>query len=294
LSAFNDLTGNSGRNPWGIGCARIDMATMRLFAPSAKPIIAAGMIPGRDIAFVADPFWAAAHDAAYVFAEAWSQSEQHGQIAAFRLDSRRQVAESGIALGEPFHLSYPCVFKHGDQHYMLPEAWESGQLVLYKARRFPWEWERAKVLLELDYADPQIFFHAGIWYIFLNTDPLTNASASVFYADSLLGDWSPHPRNPILDDDPLRARSAGSLVRYGGQIFRFSQDCRRRYGQGVFATEIVELSPSTIITRPIGQVELERPKWAQHAFHHLDVFIDGGVHYALFDGYTGAFDPQSQ
>lgn len=294
MSAFNDVTSNSGRNAWGIGRARIDVATMRLFAPAAKPFIAAENLPGRDIAFVADPFRIAAHDAAYVFAEAWSRSEQRGQIAAFRLDARGRVVDSGIALAEPFHLSYPCVFKEGGHHYMLPEAWESGQLVLYRARQFPWEWERAKVLLELDYADPQIFFHADVWYIFLNTDPLTNASASVFYAESLLGDWSPHPRNPVFDGDPLRARSAGPLVRHGGRIFRFSQDCRQRYGQGVFATEIIELSSSAISTKPVGQVEMERPSWARDAFHHLDVFLDGSDHHALFDGYTAALDPQPQ
>lgn len=294
MSAFNDLTGNSGRNAWCVGRARIDLATMRLFATSTEPLIAVESLPGRDIAFVADPFRIVARGAEYVFAEAWSRSGRRGQIAAFRLDAGVRVAESGIALAEPFHLSYPYVFEHGGRHYMLPEAWESGQLVLYRARKFPWEWERAGVLLELDYADPQIFVHAGVWYIFLNTDPLTNASASVFYAESLLGEWRPHQLNPVFDGDPLLARSAGPLVRHGERIFRFSQDCRRQYGQGVFATEIVELSPSTIVTNLIGQVEFERPVWARHAFHHLDVFRDGGIHYALFDGYTRALDPEPQ
>lgn len=294
MSAFNDVTGNSGRDAWAIGRARIDLATMRLFAPTAEPLIAAGNLPGRDIAFVADPFRIVARATEYIFAEAWSLSEQRGRIAAFRLDARGRVAEAGVALAEPFHLSYPCVFEHGGRHYMLPEAWESGQLILYRARRFPWEWERAGVLLELDYADPQIFLHAGVWYIFLNTDPLTNASASVFYAESLLGEWRPHPRNPVFDGDPLRARSAGPLVTRGGRIFRFSQDCRRRYGQGVFATEIVELSPSAIGTRPAGRVELERPVWARDAFHHLDVFPADGSLCALLDGYTGAPGPEPE
>src|ERR1700749_1330844 len=152
---------------------------------------------------------------------------------------------------------------------MLPEAWESGRLILYIARKFPWEWERAGGLFEVEYADPQIFFHSGVWYIFLNADPLTNASARVFYAESLMGEWRPHPQNPFVDGDPFLARSAGPLVKHGGRIFRFSQDCRRRYGQGVFASEIVELSPFAVSARPLGQVELERTAWAGGALHPL-------------------------
>jgi hypothetical protein len=264
----------------------MDIAEMRLIAPSAQPIVTAENIAGCDIAFVADPFRIAVKGASYVFAEAWSRSVKRGQIAVFKLSACGQVLESAIVLAEPFHLSYPYVFSLGGHYYMLPEAWESGQLVLYKARTFPWDWERFRVLLELDYADPQLFFHEDIWYIFLNTDPLTNGSTSVFWANSLFGDWQPHCQNPIFCGDPLRARSAGPFIRHQGRIFRFSQDCRQRYGQGVFASEVIELSPYRIRTRSVGHVELERPRWAETAFHHLDVFLENGVHHALFDGYS--------
>jgi hypothetical protein len=294
LRAFNDLSGNSDRNVWCIGRARIDIPKMRLVGPSKSPIIAAENLASRDIAFVADPFRAAVKGTTYVFAEAWSRSAQRGRIAVFRLNVLSQVVESSIVLAEPFHLSYPCVFKQGGEYYMLPEAWESGLLILYKARTFPWDWERFRILLELDYADPQIFFHDNAWYIFLNTDPLTNANTSVFWAESLLREWHPHPQNPIFSGDPLRARSAGPLIRRRGRIFRFSQDCRQQYGHCVFASEIIELSPSSIRTIPVGLVELDRPEWARNAFHHVDVFIENGVHYALFDGYTGVIEPQAQ
>lgn len=279
---------------WCIGRARIDIPRMRLVAPSKKPIIVAENLAGRDIAFVADPFRVAVNGTTYVFAEAWSRSGQRGQIAAFRLNRRNQVVDSSIVMAEPFHLSYPCVFKQGGEYYMLPEAWESGTLFLYKARTFPWHWERFRILMELDYADPQIFFHNNAWYIFLNTDPLVNANTSVFWAESLLQKWHPHPQNPMINGDRLLARSAGPLIRSRGRIFRFSQDCRKRYGHCVFASEIIELSPFSIRIIPIGRVELDRPEWARSAFHHLDVFFENGVHYALFDGYTGAIEPQAQ
>jgi hypothetical protein len=264
---------------------------MRLIAPSAKPMIDSANLDSGDIAFVADPFRMVVDNAIYILAEAWSRSAQRGQIAAFAMNSCGQVMDWRIVLAEPFHLSYPCVFSHDGEYYMLPEAWESGQLLLYKASAFPWRWERFKTLLELDYADPQIFRHNGVWYIFLNTDPLTNANASVFWAGSLSDEWRPHPQNPVFTGDLVRARSAGRLINSYGRIFRFSQDCRRRYGHCVFASEIVELSPSSICTMPARQVALDRPEWASSAFHHLDVFLENGAHHTLFDGYASPFEP---
>jgi hypothetical protein len=294
LSAFNDLTGNSGLNAWSIGRARFEIAKMRLVAPSSKPIISAANLINPDIVFVSDPFRIVVQDSTYIFAEAWSLSAQRGQIAVFQMKNRDQVVASGIVLAEPFHLSYPCVFKHQGYYYMLPEAWENGQLVLYKAEMFPWVWRPENVLLELDYADPQIFFYHDCWYIFLNTDPLRNATASVFWSDSLRTNWRAHPQNPIFHGDSLRARSAGPFIRHRERIVRFSQDCRQQYGQSVFASEIVELSPTTIRMKSLGEVGLDRPDWAQGGFHHVDVFLENGVHHALFDGYSPALEPQPQ
>jgi hypothetical protein len=291
-SAFNNLTDNSGRNAWCIGRAKLDLAKMRLVAPSSEPIITAASLTGSDIAFVADPFRIAVKNTVYVFAEAWSRAQQRGQIAVFQLNSCDQVIESEIVLDEPFHLSYPCVFKHDGSYYLLPEAWECGHLILYKARRFPWDWERCKVLLKLDYADPQIFFHENLCYIFLNTDPLTNERGSVFWAESLLESWHPHPQNPIFSGNTPQGRSAGPLIRHQARILRFSQDCRKEYGQGVFVSEIVQLTASSIRTRRVGHIGMDRPAWAGNAFHHLDMFVEKGVHHALFDGYT--LDPQAQ
>jgi hypothetical protein len=292
LRGFNDLTGNSDQNSWCIGRAQIDLEKMHLIAPSK--IIDAANLASSDIAFVADPFRIILNDVTFIFAEAWSRSAQRGQIVVFTMNPGSQVMDWSIVLAEPFHLSYPCVFKQSGEYYMLPEAWESGQLLLYKATTFPWRWERFRTLLELDYADPQIFYHNGAWYIFLNTDPLTNATASVFWAESLLGKWRPHPQNPIFSNDSIRARSAGPLINLYGRLFRFSQDCRRRYGHGVFASEIVELSPVRICTMPARQVALDRPDWARSAFHHLDVFLENGAHHALFDGYTSSFEPEAK
>jgi hypothetical protein len=286
MNAFNELTGNSDQNTWSIGCAEFDFKEMRLLSPSKVPIISAQDLKSNEASFVADPFRIKTENATYVFAEAWSPLAQRGQIAVFILNSDNHIIKSHIVLSEPFHLSYPFVFKQDNDYYMLPEAWESGQLILYKAKAFPWCWDRYKVLLEIDYADPQLILLGDIWYLFVNTDPLMNRTASVFWSESLLKDWRALPGNPIFQNNPFYARSAGRIFQYRGRFFRFSQNCSERYGKSVFVSEILNLSPSGISIKIMGEVGLKRPKWAGTGFHHMDIFFENDTCYAMFDGYT--------
>lgn len=289
MSAFNKLTGNSGHNSWQVGRGRFDATKMQLVAESAAPLIKGAMVSGGDAAFVADPFYMTIGDSSFILAEAWSRSAQRGRIAAFELDAEGQIVRSAIVLAEPFHLSYPCVFERDGSYYMLPEAWESGQLVLYKAEMFPWSWQRAAILLELDYADPQVFFDGDICYIFLNTDPLSNASLSVFWAEGLSGEWRSHPKNPVVECNPALARSAGPLINNRGRLLRFSQGCQETYGRDIVVSEITKLTPTDFCCEYVGPVLFNRPGWAKNAFHHLHVFGTDGQ--ALFDGYTAPVEP---
>jgi hypothetical protein len=238
-------------------------------------------------AFIADPFRVAAAGAEYVFVEAWNMDEARGQIAALKL-SNGGVRSADIVLAPAFHLSYPCVFAHEGNFYMLPEAWETGALLLYKARHFPWSWEVCRVLLELDYADPQIHFDGKIWYIFLNIDPLENSTCCLYWAESPIGPWRPHPANPIVAGDPRRARSAGPLVAAQGRLLRFTQDCSAIYGGGIQVSQITRLSPTHFSQVPLGPLEVENPAWAVTAVHHIHTFREGRHNLALFDGYSTA------
>jgi hypothetical protein len=290
LNSFNDLTGNSGNCPWRIGRAEFDVESLAL--KSIVSLISASSLTGDDTSFVADPFRMVTAQGEFVFAEAWSQSLQRGQIAAFLLGADGAVVRSRIVLAEPFHLSYPCVFEYEGECFMIPEAWESGYVSLYRAVEFPWRWKKWREILRLDYGDPQIVRHDGYWYIFLNTDPLANRIANIFWSKALEGPWHSHPMNPVLTDEPSYARSAGSIVKISGRLIRFTQECRARYGAQVCASFIDELSPTSFSMTKRGTVTMTRPLWAKSAFHHLDVFAENGRLYALFDGYSDVIDQQ--
>lgn len=281
---FNEKTGNSGATHWMIGRGQLDLENLSLSPLSQAPLMAREMIAGDDVDFLADPFQLATRGGRFVLAEAWSRSAERGQIVAFELLADGMVGRREVVLAEAFHLSYPSIYEVDGEYYMLPEAWESGSLLLYKAIEFPWRWKRHREIAKLDYADPQMVEHEGHWYLFLNTDPLLNRSCSLYWASTFDGEWRLHPASPVIVDDPFYARSAGPLLQSNGRLIRFTQDCSRRYGASVYASEITLLTPQHFSMRRLGEVRLERPAWAMDRFHHLSITANARGYEALFDG----------
>ena len=64
----------------------------------------------------------------------------------------------GEVLDEPFHISYPQVFKHKDRYFMLPETKRSNNILLYEAKNFPYDWGIVDTLIHnVRYKDPSIY-----------------------------------------------------------------------------------------------------------------------------------------
>ena len=158
-------------------------------------------------------------------------------------------------LEEPWHLSYPQVFRsnrHGsDEWYMVPESADCGQIRLYRAVSFPDRWEFVRELLPGAIAvDSTLFEHQGLWWLFTSqktentgfNSSLYAYSASVFDTDQ----WTPHRQNPVvtgLDN----ARMAGRVFRNGrGELIRPAQSCVREYGESLSLNRITVITSYSI------------------------------------------------
>ncbi|MDE8652301.1 glucosamine inositolphosphorylceramide transferase family protein [Novosphingobium album (ex Liu et al. 2023)] len=200
---------------------------------------------GGDLTFSADPFGVWRDGYLFIFVEDFDYRTAHGTIAVHVLDHRLRWIEKRTVLAEPWHLSYPFVFEWESDMWLLPEACGSGTLTLYRAREFPWTWEKASLIaLDTVALDPTPLFHEGLWWLFYGTvggkfDHLSKLN--VAWADTPLGAWTPHPKNPVRIDRK-GARPAGRVFEHAGRLILPVQDCVQSYGSALRLLHIAELT----------------------------------------------------
>jgi hypothetical protein len=212
--------------------------------------------------FWADPFPIQRGGRYYVFFEEYLYATGKAHISVFEIGSKGVVDAPRIALATDHHLSYPNVFEWQGELYMLPEAANSGRVQLYRCTAFPDAWEPAGIPLEgVAGADPTVVEVGGRWWLFLTlAAPGTTSwddELHLYWAESPLGPWVPHARNPVKSD-VRGARPAGRIFALGDQLYRPSQDCSVRYGYGMTIHRIVRIDEHAYQEEPVSIV---RPNW---------------------------------
>jgi hypothetical protein len=202
--------------------------------------------PGPADAFHADPFLFAHEGETYLFVETYPWSTRKGVIACAKLGGDGRPSDFETVLEAPHHLSYPQVFAHEGEVYMLPETAAARRLELYRATDFPRGWERAATLLDgLRIADATLLAHEGRWWLFASLAEFGGASQDELFAwhgPSPLGPWSAHACNPLVSD-VRNGRPGGRFVRRGSRLYRPAQDSEAGYGSGLAWREVAVLTP---------------------------------------------------
>ena len=200
--------------------------------------------------FYADPFVVDHGGRTFLFVEEYPYATGKGviSVAALGVDGRFGVPR--VVLEEPHHLSYPQVFSHGGEMYMLPESGGAGRLVLYRAASFPDNWEVDTVLLhDRDINDATLLQRDGRFWLF-GTERRGSGSASdtlvVYSAPALRGPWSPHKLNPIAIDRSA-ARPGGAFFERDGRTFLPLQDGQACYGGGLGLAELLRLDDDAVV-----------------------------------------------
>ena len=203
------------------------------------------LIPPPD-RFWADPFIWVYENIYYVFIEEVLYSTHLGRIVCLILDEEMNILSNQVVLEKPYHLSYPFLFEHEGQLYMIPETGENNGIELYRCTHFPDQWEFSKTLISNVYAvDATLLKTEDMWWLFANIKEEGGSSwdtLHLYYADHPLSDqWTPHPLNPIVKDIHS-ARPAGRIFLHSGNLIRPSQDCSARYGYAINFNRIVTLT----------------------------------------------------
>lgn len=272
---------------WSIGIVRGE-TPFKLAVPE-KPILRARDITDTAARFVADPFAVQENGLWYLFFEIDSVSTRQGEIGLATSTNTTNWIYRQVVLNEPFHLSYPQVFKQDDTYYMIPESHKAGAIRLYKADPFPTNWTFTADLIAGDYTDPTIVRYASRWWIFACRGQ--NENMDIFYADDLTGPWHAHSQNPVISGDRTRARCGGRIREVNGRLIRFAQDCLDRYGHRLLGFEVATLTSEEYAEHPLPENPLLEPDgsgWNAHRMHQLDLhqtgtndwigFADGNAH----------------
>ena len=250
--------------------------------------------------FVADPFMLRAAETWHLFFEVMNWRSGRGEIALATSRDGVQWEYQRVVLAEPFHLSYPYVFRHDGDYYLVPESYEAGEVRLYRAVEFPLRWQPVATLLKGEYlVDPSVFRHDGRWWMFVDASPgRGHDTLRLFGAAELTGPWSEHPASPLIEHDAARARPAGRVTQFDGRIIRFAQNCGPAYGVQVRAFEVTDLTPRSYRERPVGPDPLlgaSGSGWNASGMHHLDPHeIAPGRWIACVDGWRSTLQETTE
>lgn len=282
---------------WAIGIYR--GASLYQFIQTQEinnPVLSAKDITDIKAEFIADPFMIREKDQWYMFFEALNKADGLGDIGLAMSGDGMKWTYQQIVLSEPFHLSYPYIFKHNNEYYMIPESGQILETRLYKAVHFPLEWTFAGTLLKGAFFDSSIFLYESKWWMFSSSakkKTMPCDTLHLFYADHLLGPWRKHPKSPIVIDNPHAARSAGRVLVEDGKIIRYAQDDYPKYGKQVIAFEVSELSTVNYCERKVEMNPVLKQSgrgWNKDGMHHIDPHhTDGHDWIACVDGHFRRF-----
>jgi hypothetical protein len=250
-----------------------------LFAMEGRPFLSITP-PGS---LLADPFVVEHERDTYVFVEDVDRATGRAAISYVRVDERGAPVEPPVrVLERDYHLSYPFVFRHEGQIFMVPESSANRTVELYRAVDFPSRWKLEQVLLRDIFAgDATLLEGPDRLWLFVSVAepgaPLTD-ELHLYSATTLTGPWTPHRENPVVSD-VRSARPAGRIFRHGDHLIRPAQDCSLAYGFAIVLNRIDVLTPSEYRETPVGRID---PTWsrglsATHTYNFTETLevIDG-------------------
>ena len=150
---------------------------------------------------------------------------------------------------QPYHMSYPNVFKEDGVYYMIPECSANNRIEIYRCIDFPTKWELYSTAFEGESLVDTCYFKdkngqrwlmASCSWNGVNTH---NEVLNIYQIDSLkLNKITPHNNNPILVDS-RKGRNGGRIFVENNHVFRVAQNnIFGEYGHGITLLEIKKLT----------------------------------------------------
>ncbi|BBU31620.1 hypothetical protein BTHE68_53540 [Burkholderia sp. THE68] len=231
-------------------------------------------LPGMPTQFHADPFlWRGKNGDYHLFFESLPYDTNRGVISHIAFDPATQKWQETprVVLDRNYHLSYPFLFEHDGEIFMIPETCGNRTIEMYRAASFPTEWELHKVVMrDVVAADTTLHYDGKTWWMFTSITEEGGSNwdeLSIFHSDSPFGEWTAHPMNPVVSDCRL-ARMAGNLFKDAqNRLIRPAQNCEREYGAALTFREITELTTTTYAEKTLSVRNPPRGRQGLHTWN---------------------------
>lgn len=187
--------------------------------------------------WAADPFLFEHNGIIYIFAELFDYIERKGALGYTSLRDGKWTNWK-VVIREPFHMSYPNLFKMGNEIYMIPESSGGHSLRLYKAIAFPDEWKLEKIIAQnVDWVDTTFFRQDGV--LFAVTTDVSEEENHIDYLLRFNNQFSLISQTEIKENHTEYSRSGGNFFVADGRQIRVSQDCSKHYGGAMIFSEFI-------------------------------------------------------
>jgi hypothetical protein len=193
--------------------------------------------------FFADPFVLPCNGHAVILGESLDAATRTGFISGIAVDAHGRILDCRTVMRSRSHLSYPYVFEHGGEWYLVPESAAERCIALYRALEFPYRWTRVATLIDgIAACDSTIVCHEGRWWLFCTDRSRdSNLNLFLFHAARLTGPWTSHVANPVKTD-VRSTRPAGMPFLVDGVLYRPAQDCAESYGAAITFNRVCKLN----------------------------------------------------
>lgn len=262
---------------WAVGLYRgASLDTLKPMTP--EPIVRGSHFPEVKGIAVADPFAIRRKDAWYLFFELFQKGDSKAVIGASRSVDLRNWEPLGVVMEQPHHLSYPFVFEHDGEVYMMPESKSTKRVDIFRAIDFPRKWGFEKTILRGRYMDCSMLKHDGRYWLFAGW---SSYWLRLFHAPHPLGPWRPHCMPVIRKYSKASTRPGGRPLQIDGKIVRFSQDNVQCYGHQLRAWQVTSMNRIWYADRPLFQQPILQGSgsgWNARCMHHIDAFEVDSLH----------------
>lgn len=237
----------------------------------------------------------------YIFMESYDKYDMRGKIAVSEILGDMATPPT-VVIDEPFHMSFPNVFKWRDEYYMIPETSEVNQIRIYKMGKRIYDWTLAGCIS----TDDKCLVDTAV--ISRGNDSLKLISGEIDSKDDHKCKTLLMSINSIVmgiepnvlweeEDYTYDGRNGGNIITRNGKLYRVIQHSdKTTYGKYVSVGQIVDcnnmlldLDNTEIINLSSENIELNGFRFVPYGIHTYGeddsyIVIDIGVRRLSIDG----------